>query len=82
VDVLKKELPDFSPERELEFTIDLKPSTEPIERTPYQISTPKLQKLKMQPNELLDLGLIGSSVSPWDDPVIFIQTKDGSWRLY
>ena len=31
--------------------------------------------------ELLDLGLIRPSVSPWGAPVIFIRKKDGSWRL-
>jgi hypothetical protein len=46
------------PERELEFTIDIKPVTEPIERIPYQMSTSELQELKMQLKELLDLGLI------------------------
>jgi hypothetical protein len=69
------------PERELEFTIDLKLGTEPIERTPYRMSTPELQELKMQLKELLDLGLIHPSVSPWGVPVIFIRKKDGSWRL-
>jgi hypothetical protein len=35
----------------------------------------------MQLKELLDLGLIRPSVSPWGAPVIFIRKKDGSWRL-
>jgi hypothetical protein len=81
-DVFPEELPGMPPKRELEFTIDLKPGTEPIARTPYQMSTPELQELKMQLKELLDLGLIRPSVSPWGAPVIFIQKKDGSWRLY
>ena len=72
----------MSLERELEFTIDLKPRTEQIARTPYRMSTPELQELRMQLKELLDLGLICPSMSPWDAPVIFIQKKDGSWRLY
>jgi hypothetical protein len=72
VDVFPEELPGMLPERELEFTIDLKPGTEPIERTPYQMSTLELQELKMQLKELLDLGLIRPSVSPWGAPVIFI----------
>jgi hypothetical protein len=76
-----EELPGFPPEREMEFTIDLKPGTEPIARTPYRMSTPELQELKMQLKELLDLGLIRPSVSPWGAPVIFIRKKDGSWRL-
>jgi hypothetical protein len=80
-DVFPEELPGMPPERELEFTIDLKPGTEPIARTPYRMSTPELQELKMQLKELLDLGLIHPSVSPWGAPVIFIRKKDGSWRL-
>jgi hypothetical protein len=80
-DVFLEELPGLPPERELEFTIDLKLGTEPIARTPYQMSTSKLQELKMQLKELLDLGLIHPSVSPWGAPIIFIRKKDGLWRL-
>ena len=60
------------PERELEFTIDLKLGTEPIARTPDQMSTPELHELRMQLKELLDLRLIRLSVSLWAVPVIFI----------
>jgi hypothetical protein len=35
----------------------------------------------MQLKELLDLGLIRPSVSPWGAPVIFVRKKDRSWRL-
>jgi hypothetical protein len=62
----------MSPKREFEFTIDLKLGTESITRIPYRISTPELQELKMQLKELLELGLIRPSVSPWGGPVIFI----------
>jgi hypothetical protein len=41
-DVFPEELLGFPPERELEFTIDLKPGTEMIARTPYRMSTPEL----------------------------------------
>jgi hypothetical protein len=51
-------------ERGLEFTIDLKPETELIARTPYHMSTSELQDLRMKLKELLDLGLIRPSVSP------------------
>jgi hypothetical protein len=80
-DVFPEELLGMSPERELEFTIDLKLRTEPIARIPYRMSTPVLQELKMQLKELLDLGLIHPSLSLWSAPVIFIRKKDGSWRL-
>jgi hypothetical protein len=79
--VFLEELPGMPPERELEFTIDLKPGTEPIARTPYRMSTPELQELKMQLKEFLDRGLIRPSVLPWGAPVISIRKKDGSWRL-
>jgi hypothetical protein len=46
-DVFPEELPGMPPERELEFTIDLKPGTEPIARMPYRMSTLELQELKM-----------------------------------
>jgi hypothetical protein len=36
----------------------------------------------MQLKELLDLGIIRPSVSPWGAPIIFIRKKDGSWRIY
>jgi hypothetical protein len=72
VDVFLEELPGMPPERELEFTIDLKLGTESMARTPYWMSTPELQELRMQLKELLDLGLICPSVSPWGAPVIFI----------
>jgi hypothetical protein len=68
----------MSSERELEFTIDLKPRTEQIARTPYWMLTLELQELKMKLKELLDLGIIRPSVSLWGVPVIFIQKKDGS----
>jgi hypothetical protein len=81
VNVFPKELPGMPPERELEFTVDLKLGTELIARMPSRMSTLKLQELKIQLKELLDLGLICPSVSPWGVPVIFIRKKDGSWRL-
>ena len=75
-DIFLEELPRMLPERELEFTIDLKPRTELIARMPYQMLTLELQELKMQLKELLDLGLICLSVSPWGVAVIFIRKKD------
>jgi hypothetical protein len=62
-DIFPEELPGMPPERDLEFTIDLKTGTEPIARMPYWLLTLELQELKMQLKELLDLGLIRPSVS-------------------
>ena len=46
--VFLEELLGFSLERELEFTIDLKPGTKPIARKPYRMLTLELQELRMQ----------------------------------
>jgi hypothetical protein len=80
-DVFPNELRGLPPERELDFTIELKPGAEPISKTPYRMTAPKLCELQMQLKELLDLGLIRPSVSPWGAPVNFVKKKDGSLRL-
>ena len=77
-DVFPNELPWLPPKRELDFTIELKPGAEPISKTPYRMTVPELCELQMQLKELVDLGLIRPSVSPWGAPVIFVKTKDGS----
>ena len=80
-DVFSNELPGLPPERELNFTIELKPGVEPISKTLYQMTAPELCELQMQLKELLDLGIIRPSVSAWGTPVIFVKKKDGSLRL-
>jgi hypothetical protein len=45
------------------------------------MTTPILCELQMQLKELLDLGIIRPSVSPWGALVIFVKKKDGSLRL-
>jgi hypothetical protein len=45
------------------------------------MTAPELCELQMQLKELLDLGIIRPSVSPWGAPVIFVKKKDGSLRL-
>jgi hypothetical protein len=79
-DVFPDELPGLPPERELDFTIELKLGAEPISKTLYQMIAPKLCELQMQLKELLDSGLVRPNVSPWGAPVIFVK-KDGSLRL-
>jgi hypothetical protein len=80
-DVFPDELPGLPPKRELDFTIELKPGVEPISKTPYRMTAPELFELQMQLTELLDLGLVRPSLSPWGAPVIFVKKKDGSLQL-
>ncbi|KAJ0537730.1 putative nucleotidyltransferase, Ribonuclease H [Helianthus annuus] len=80
-DVFPEELPGIPPEREVEFTIDLIPGAEPISKAPYRMAPLELKELKEQLQELLELGFIRPSVSPWGTPVLFVKKKDGSMRL-
>ena len=80
-----REFPDVFPddiaglplEREVEFTIDLIPGTEPISIPPYRMAPTELRELKAQLEELLSKGFIRLSISPWGAPVLFVKKKDG-----
>ena len=80
-DVLPDDISGLPPEREVEFTIDLIPRTEPISIPPYRMATTELRELKAQLEELLSKGFIRPSISPWVTPVLFVKKKDGSLRL-
>ncbi|KAJ3680982.1 hypothetical protein LUZ60_015471 [Juncus effusus] len=79
--VFPNELPGLPPDRVVEFAIDLAPGTGPISRAPYCMAPVELKELKSQLDELLKLGFIRPSVSPWGAPVLFVKKKDGSMRL-
>jgi hypothetical protein len=44
--VFPKELPGMPPDRDIEFVIELKPSTAPIFKIPYRMVTLELAELK------------------------------------
>jgi len=46
------------------------------------MSTPDLVELKFQLKEMHDKGYIRPSVSPWGAPVLFINKKDGTLKLW
>ena len=80
-DVFPDDILGLPPDREVEFTIDLIPGTEPISIPPYRMSPAELRELKAQLEELLSKGFIRPSISPWGAPVLFVKKKDGSLRL-
>jgi hypothetical protein len=79
--VFTEELPCMLPDRDIEFVIELKPSTAPIYKTPFMTTIPELAELKEHVKELLEKGFIHPSSSPWGAPVIFVPKKDGTQRL-
>ncbi|KAH0685662.1 hypothetical protein KY284_016215 [Solanum tuberosum] len=84
------EFPEVSPkylhrvplERKIYFEIDFLPDTHPISIPPYRMAPAKLRELKEQLKDLLDKGFIRPSISLWGAPVLFVQKKDGSLRMY
>ena len=70
-DVFPNELPGLPPHRDVDFIIELHPSTPPISMTPYRMALVELQELNVQLQELLDKGFIRLSTSPWSAPTLF-----------
>ena len=63
-DVFPDELPGLPPHMDVDFVIELHPSTSPISMTPHRMALVKLQELKVQLQELLDKVFIRPSTSP------------------
>jgi hypothetical protein len=80
-DVFPEDLLGMPPDRDVEFIIELQPSTTPISRRSYKMTPKELAELKVQLNELLDKGYIRPSLSPWVCPALFVKKKDQSLRL-
>lgn len=71
----------ITPMREIDFIVNLKPGAKTISKTPYRMTPQELWELQMWLKELLALGFIRYSISPWGVPMIFIKKKDGSLIL-
>ena len=80
-DVVLEELPGLTPQREIEFAIDVIPGATPASITLYRMALMELKELKLQLQELLEKGFISPNVSPWGAPVLFVKKKDGTLRL-
>jgi hypothetical protein len=80
-DVFLDDLPSMPPNQDVKFTIELQPSTEAISERPYKMIPKELVELKIQLNELLDMGFIRPSSSPWGCLALFVKKKDHSLRL-
>jgi hypothetical protein len=80
-DVFPGDLPGMSPDRDIEFIIELQPNTVPISKRSYRMPPKELAELKIQLQELLDKGFIRPSASPWSCPALFMKKKDDSLRF-
>ncbi|GBG61686.1 hypothetical protein CBR_g23202 [Chara braunii] len=69
------------PMRDVEHSIQLVPDYRVHHQAPYRLSIPEATELKRQLEELLRLGFIKPSNSPWCAPVLFARKADGTLRL-
>ena len=74
-DVFSDELLRLPPHKDVDFIIELHPSTSPISMTPHRMAPVELQELKVQIQELLDKGFIRLSNLPWSAPVLFTRKE-------
>ena len=81
VDIFLEELLGFPPQQSVDFYIELQLGTTLILMAPYQMTPIKLQGLKRQVWELLDISFIKPSTLPRDAQVLFAKKKDRTLRL-
>ena len=62
-DVFLDEILGLPPYKDVDFTIELHPGTSPISMTPHIMALAELQELKIQLQELLNMGFIRPSTS-------------------
>ena len=69
------------PSRGHEHNITLKESTQPVYGRPYRY--PYFQKTEIEKivRELLEVGFIRPSQSPFSSLVLLVRETDGSWRM-
>ncbi|XP_015970394.1 uncharacterized protein LOC107493875 [Arachis duranensis] len=80
-EVFPEDIPEFPPQREIEFVIELVSGAGVVSITPYRMAPIELAKLKAQLEELLNKRFIRPSVSPWGVSVLLVEKKDGGMRL-
>ena len=80
-DVFPEEISGLPPGRCLEFSIDLIPGTQPISKALNRMAPAELAELRTQLDDLLEMGLIRPSTSPWGAPVLLVGKKDGTRRM-
>ncbi|XP_017609662.1 uncharacterized protein LOC108455631 [Gossypium arboreum] len=78
-DVIPAKLPkNLPPKRKVDHRIELVSNMVSPARAPHYMSPPELEELRKQLKELLDVGFIWPSKSPYSAPVLFQKKHDRS----
>ena len=79
--VFATDLPGLPPECDIDFAIDMEPDTDPISIAHYWMAPSEFKEISVHLEDLLGKGFIRPSVSPWGAPILFVQKKDGTFRM-
>ncbi|KAI3669068.1 hypothetical protein L6452_40289 [Arctium lappa] len=80
-DVFPDDLPGLTPDRQVEFRIDLVPRAASIARAPYRLDSTEMKEMMSQLHDLLEKGFVRPSSSPWGAPVLFVKKKDDTMGM-
>ena len=69
------------PVRDIEHQINLKEVVDSVNVHPYRYAYFQKSEIEKQVHDMLKLGLIWSSTSPFSSPFLLVKKKDGSWRF-
>src|SRR5262249_17511094 len=72
---------ELPPARRQEHAINLVPEATPQFRPMFRYSAEENKEMKRQLDELLQLGFIRPSASPFGAPVLFVRKKNGKMRM-
>lgn len=79
---LSSDLVGLPPDRSHDHHIPLKPGCSPINVRPYRYPYYMKGEIGKLIFELLQVGVVWTSTSPYSSPMLMVKKKDGSWCLY
>jgi hypothetical protein len=73
--------PGRPPDRGFEHTIEIEEGAKPVITTPYRHPKKFKDEIEKAIKELLDMGHIRPSSSPFTSSVVLVKKKDGTMRM-
>jgi hypothetical protein len=71
----------FPPPRAHNHSIPLVPGARPVLVRPYRYSPALKNEIESQVQEMLDVGLIQPSTSPFSSPMLLVKKKDKTFKF-